>query len=315
MGGQVPNGFVGWRPSTSTTWKWRRSASCGKARSSRRTFRRPAGGAVAVGTAADRRSLLSLYAECRAGCAVLHPRVGRRADAAFEDGRPIPYIDEVAGLSRARHRLRPCRLPWTEEILVAVAHQRRTCTSTLRATVTVAPTGDPVPHPAPGNARCCSAPMPMIGHQHALRSRRPQARDKLGKPPARQRRAGVQPERLTRFAGHAVSRFVHASRGVDLPCRYGHSVTSTVVGVATKDMHRALGFYRLGLDVRTGGPHVEVSSPGEPAGRPRRQEEIAGVASRLDSASCLGSGRSLSGSATRSRRAVREDHPRGISAR
>jgi hypothetical protein len=41
-------------------------------------------------------------------------------------------------------------------------------------------------------------------------------------------------------------------------------VTSTVVEIATKDMQRALDFYRLvGLDVpEPNGPHVEVELPG-----------------------------------------------------
>jgi len=41
-------------------------------------------------------------------------------------------------------------------------------------------------------------------------------------------------------------------------------VTSTVVEIATKDMQRALGFYRLlGLDIpEPEGPHVEVDLPG-----------------------------------------------------
>ncbi|WNG92350.1 hypothetical protein [Mycobacterium sp. ITM-2016-00318] len=41
-------------------------------------------------------------------------------------------------------------------------------------------------------------------------------------------------------------------------------VTSTVVEIATKDMQRALGFYRLlGFDIPDpDGPHVEVDLPG-----------------------------------------------------
>ncbi|MGZ6777733.1 MAG: VOC family protein [Mycobacterium sp.] len=41
-------------------------------------------------------------------------------------------------------------------------------------------------------------------------------------------------------------------------------VTSTVVEIATRDMQRALGFYRLlGLDIpEPEGPHVEVDLPG-----------------------------------------------------
>ena len=41
-------------------------------------------------------------------------------------------------------------------------------------------------------------------------------------------------------------------------------VASTVVEIATKDLHRALAFYRLlGLDVpKSEGPHVEVELPG-----------------------------------------------------
>ena len=56
-------------------------------------------------------------------------------------------------------------------------------------------------------------------------------------------------------------------------------VTSTVVEIAAKDLHRALDFYRLlGLDVpEPDGPHVEVELPGGNKLAFDKEEIIAGM--------------------------------------
>ena len=56
-------------------------------------------------------------------------------------------------------------------------------------------------------------------------------------------------------------------------------VASTVVEIATKDLHRALAFYRLlGLDVpEADGPHVEVELPGGNKLAFDNEEIIAGM--------------------------------------
>src|SRR4029079_15558560 len=56
-------------------------------------------------------------------------------------------------------------------------------------------------------------------------------------------------------------------------------VTSTVLEIATKDLQRALGFYRLlGLDVpESDGPHVEVELPGGNRLAFDDEESIAGM--------------------------------------
>ena len=56
-------------------------------------------------------------------------------------------------------------------------------------------------------------------------------------------------------------------------------VTSTVVEIATKDLQRALDFYRLlGLDVpEPDGPHVEVELPGGNKLAFDKEEIIAGM--------------------------------------
>ena len=56
-------------------------------------------------------------------------------------------------------------------------------------------------------------------------------------------------------------------------------VTSTVVEIATKDLQRALDFYRLlGLDVpEPDGPHVEVGLPGGNKLAFDKEEIIAGM--------------------------------------